>query len=354
MKKQLLFSLLPLIFIHLSCARYYTLDDFQSVPKIDAHIHYNYANPVLLEQAQADNFRLLTVNVESGRTPIDTQESVAIELMNGYQELVAYLSTIGSDTWQSDRWEETAIERINASIQTGASGVKIWKNIGMQLQDMDSSYVQIDHPRFEPVFSHMEKNQIPLLAHIGEPKNCWLPLDEMTTNNDRNYFSEHPEYHMYLHPEMPSYEQIMNSRDHILQKHSNLNVVGAHFGSLEWDTDTLAERLDKYSNFAVDMAARIGHMHYLSDQDYEKVRQFFMDYHDRILYGTDMGMSSEAVKSGDRFHEQWLVDWKYLATDEIIESNLIGKEVRGLHLPMEVIDDIYYNNAKQWYRNLRF
>jgi len=66
----------------------------------------------------------------------------------------------------------------------------------MKLRDAESSYVLIDHHRFDPVLSHMGKNHLPLLAHIGEPKNCWLPLDDMTINNDRNYFSNHPEYHM--------------------------------------------------------------------------------------------------------------------------------------------------------------
>jgi predicted TIM-barrel fold metal-dependent hydrolase len=106
--------------------------------------------------------------------------------------------------------------------------------------------------------------------------------------------------------------------------------------------------------FAMDMAAPIGHMHYLSDRDYDKVRNFFIKYHDRILYGTDMGMPSETVKSGDRFHDTWYSDWKFLVTDEMMKSDLISKEVKGLRLPKDVIDDIYFNNAKTWYPKIGF
>lgn len=354
-KKDLFLNLIIALLLFSSCNEYYALDDYTKVPKIDAHIHYNYANPILLEQAEKDNFRLITVNVETSTNPhIDQQETLAIQLKNDYKKVMAFISTFGSTGWSNEKWTENTINRIDASAEKGAAAVKIWKTFGMALQDADSSYVHINHPQLSPVFDHIARHNIPLMAHIGEPKNCWLPLDEMTTENDRNYFANHPEYHMYLHPEMPSYESIMNSRDEVLEKHKTLNMVGAHYGSVEWNLDSLAIRLDKYPNFAVDMAARIGHMHYHSNIDYEKTRQFFIKYHDRILYGTDMGMNSLSVKSGDGFHEKWFMDWKYLATDGAFESGLINKKVKGLRLPKVVIDDIYFNNSMKWYPKIGF
>ena len=355
MVKRHFLILISIFAIMQSCNTYYSIDDYNKVPKIDAHIHYSYANPVLLEQAEKDNFRLITVNVETGTDPgINQQESVAIDLMSKYKEFIAYLSTFSSEDWISDNWTDNTIRRINASREKGASGVKIWKTFGMQLMDGDSNFVFIDDSKLNPVFRHMAEHDIPLLAHIGEPKNCWLPLDEMTVENDRSYFADHPEYHMYLHPEMPSYERIMHARDHVLSKHGNLKVVGAHFGSIEWDLDSLASCLDRYPNFAVDMAARIGHMHYHSNKDYEKTRQFFIKYHDRILYGTDMGTESETATSGEGFHDYWYSDWRYLATDKEFESKFINQEIKGLKLPKNIIDDIYFNNSNNWYPGISF
>ena len=82
----------------------------------------------------------------------------------------------------------------------------MWKNIGMVEQDAHGQLIMLDDPRFDGVMSHLEAHGIPLIAHQAEPKNCWLPLEAMTTENDRSYFRDHPEYHMYLHPEQPSYE----------------------------------------------------------------------------------------------------------------------------------------------------
>ena len=112
----------------------------------------------------------------------------------------------------------------------------------------------------------------------------------MTVNNDKNYYKEHPQYHMYLHPDYLSYDDQIVSRDHMLSRHPNLRVVGAHPGSLEWSVDELAKRLDLYPNFAVDMAAHICHFQV---QDRQKVRDFIMKYQDRLLYGTDFGINKD-------------------------------------------------------------
>ncbi len=116
------------------------------------------------------------------------------------------------------------------------------------------------------------------MAHIGEPKNCWLPLEQMSVNNDRNYFKAHPEYHMFLHPENPSYDEIINARDRFVEKHPDMRFVGAHLGSLEWDVDELAKRLDRFPNMAVDVAARVPHIQFQSKANREKVR----DFHDKV------------------------------------------------------------------------
>ena len=93
---------------------------------------------------------------------------------------------------------------------------------------------------------------------------------------------------MFLHPEYPSYEDQINARDHLLELHPDLIFIGCHLGSLEWNVDELAKRLDKFPNMAVDMAARICHLQYQSQRTAIKVRDFCIKYQDRLLYGTDL------------------------------------------------------------------
>jgi predicted TIM-barrel fold metal-dependent hydrolase len=237
--------------------------------------------------------------------------------------------------------------------------VKVWKNIGMVERDAQHHLIFLDDPRFDGVMNHLVAERIPLVAHQAEPKNCWLPLDQMTTENDRSYFREHPEYYMYLHPEQPSYESLMAARDRFVARHPNMTFVGAHMASLEWSVDVLAKFLDTYPNTTVDLAARMTQVQYQSQRDFGKVRQFFIRYQDRLLYGTDLtaeppSKSQKAqnppIEDGNFTREAdtfWRSDWMYLATLGVQHVDAIAADVKGLALPKTVIDKIYYSNARR-------
>jgi len=90
----------------------------------------------------------------------------------------------------------------------------------------------------------------------------------------------------------PTHEQIIEARDDILAKYPDLVVIGAHLGRMEHDLDGLAQRLDRFPNFNVDVSART---YVLQRQPAEKARQFFMKYQDGIFYGTD----SDAFTPGE-------------------------------------------------------
>jgi hypothetical protein len=224
--------------------------------------------------------------------------------------------------------------------------VKIWKNVGMK-EKAGGKLVMLDDAAISPVADEIQKLGITLIGHQGEPHNCWLPLDQMTTDNDREYFRNHPQYHMYLHPEMPSYEDQIKARDNFVAAHPQLRFVGAHLGSLEYDVDRIAAFLDRFPNASVDMAARMSQVQYQSVRDIEKVRAFFVRYQDRLLYGTDLtlnpGDNTQEFKA--EAHNVWTRDWRYLATDESQRVEIIKADVPGLALPREVIDKVYYGNA---------
>jgi predicted TIM-barrel fold metal-dependent hydrolase len=174
----------------------------------------------------------------------------------------------------------------------------------------------------------------------------------MTVSSDSNYFAEHPEYHMFLHPEYPSYEEQIRARDHLLAKYPDLRFIGCHLGSLEWNVDSLAKRLDKYPNMAVDMSARICHLQYQSAQNRKRVRDFCIKYQDRLLYGTDTGdeSNSDPERFKKRMHATWMDDWKYFTSDKGMTSELFRGKFIGLQLPKEVVNKIYSENAIKWYR----
>jgi hypothetical protein len=210
----------------------------------------------------------------------------------------------------------------------------------------------VDDPALDPVFNYIISRHLPVTGHLGEPRNCWLPFDKMTVSGDSSYFAENPQYHMFLHPEYPTYEDQINARDHLLEKHPDMIFVGCHLGSLEWNVDELAKRLDKFPNMAVDMAARICHLQYQAMTDRKKIRDFCIKYQDRLLYGTDLsdegGGSNEEIAG--QMHDTWTDDWRFFTTSDKMTSRSFRGEFEGLQLPKEVVRKIYSENAIKWYR----
>jgi len=129
--------------------------------------------------------------------------------------------------------------------------------------------------------------------------------------------------------------------------------MGAHLGSLEWSVDELAGRFDQFPNFAVDMAARICHIQKQAQDDWQKVYDFFIKYQDRIIYGTDgadvPGGEAVVEKFNMDLHEVWIRDWKFMTTDSTMTSWEVNGPFKGLKLPREVVEKIYYKNAQKWF-----
>ena len=333
---------------------FYTSEDFSDVRKIDSHIHINSNKGYFEEAAIADNFILVTLGVDhSDSANIRKQQDDAVFSVRKYPGRVFFGPSFYFDTtgWGTEAWSDKVISQLDKDISDGGITVKIWKNIGMTVRDRSGKFIMADDPGLDRVVEFIIGKGLPITGHLGEPRNCWLPLNEMTVTSDSNYFARNPQYHMFLHPEFPSYEDQINARDHLLAKHPDLKFIGCHLGSLEWNVDSLAKRLDRFPNMAVDISARTCHLQYQSAQDRDRVRNFCIKYQDRLLYGTDVtdNGDSDPETFKKRMHETWLDDWKYFVTDDEMTSTKFRGKFTGLKLPKEVVDKLYSGNAVKWY-----
>lgn len=340
----------------------YTEADFDQIVKFDAHFHANVYDPGALAMMKRDRFQVLSINVDYPDFPPPLlQAQIAGRMRAADPADFHFATTFSMAGFGTVGWASRTNGALDAAIARGAVAVKVWKNIGMVDKDSAGKRVFLDDPRFDPVIAHLEARGIPLIAHQGEPRNCWLPLDQMTTENDRSYFREHSEYYMYLHPEEPSYETLMAARDRFVARHPKLAFDGAHMASLEWSVDELGRFLDRYPNAVVDLAARLSNLQVQSNANVAKVRAFFVKYQDRILYGTDLTDSppdpharpqnppATSDFSGEA-DKTWRADWRYLATPLGQRVDAINADVTGLDLPKPVIDKIYWSNARRFFK----
>jgi predicted TIM-barrel fold metal-dependent hydrolase len=328
----------------------YRQTDFATVDKIDTHVHLHGSVPRFMSRAAADNVRVLTINVNySDFPPLAQQFENARALTGTYPDRVAFAASFDAAGSERADWLANVERQLSAALDEGAVGVKVWKDIGMQQRDANGHAVMIDDARFAPIFRMLEQRGVVVLGHLGEPRNAWLPVQGMTIAGDREYFTEHPQYHMFAHPEWPSYEQQLAARDRVLDRHKNLSFIGVHLASLEWDIDQVAKFLTRYPQASVDLAARLSHVQLQASVDRDKVRRFFIAFQDRILYATDLSCAGEQEDEAcaAQAHATWLQDWSFLTGAETLRSKEFDAPFRGLALPRDVVNKVYHGNARR-------
>ncbi|MFZ0618555.1 MAG: amidohydrolase family protein [Candidatus Acidiferrales bacterium] len=322
------------------------LREFAGIQPIDTHTHAFHVAPEFYSMMQRLDLRVLDICVaDSYRIfrPLAEEKADARKFIAGSGGRAQLCTTFDPFPFEKPGYSQRAVAQLNRDFAKGAVAVKIWKNVGMQIQKSDGSYLMPDDPVFSPIYDDIAAHGKTLIAHLAEPSSCWEPPNPASP--DYGYYNDNPEWYMYRHPERPKKETILAARDRVLAEHPQLRMVGAHLGSMETDLDEIARHFDRYPNFAVDTAAR---MEYLMMQPREKARAFLIKYQDRVLYGTDdtfliEDKPADAVKD---WQDTYARDWAFLATDQILD--LRGKEVRGLALPRPVLQKIFHDNAIQW------
>ena len=318
-----------------------TLTELKAIPKIDLHSHYEHDDTALVPTLESWNLRSVLVNVFSDNRLLEKGDNMRA-LAAAHPGRFFLITTFDPFPIDDPDFAANSIERLQGEIARGARGVKVWKNIGMEVKDSSGRYVQIDDPRFQPIWDYLAERKIPVLAHIAEPQAAWLPLD--TNDPHYSYYSTHPQYHAYAHPEVPRWEAIIAARDRWVARNPRLVIVAAHLASLERSVDEVAKRLDAYPNLYVETAARFND---LAMQPSEKVRDFMVRYQDRVMYGTDFG---ESDFSRERLDHGYMQHWSYLAGGDSVDFGRPAAwhaRVPGLALPRPVLEKIGHLNAER-------
>ena len=322
---------------------------FEQLRKVDIHSHIYEDLPVVNAMLQRINLRVINVSVPATDGHMAFMHRFNAALAKQHPDLFSWASTFDVAARNEADYGPRVAKALDETFAQGAVMVKIWKEVGLELKRPDGSFVLPDDAVFDPVYAHLTLRHKPLLAHLAEPREAWLPLDPKGVHY--SYYSRNPKWHLYGRSEFPSHATLMDARDHILAKHPNLVVIGAHIGSLEWDVDEVAKRLDKYPNFHVEVSARTRD---LTRQPPAKVRAFFVKYQDRIMYGVDrswMPHRTPDVKPTDaqrqtfatELEAQYRRDWDYYAGTGSITYG--PDTVEALGLPKDVLEKFYWRNA---------
>ncbi|MGB7070399.1 MAG: amidohydrolase family protein [Pyrinomonadaceae bacterium] len=232
-----------------------------------------------------------------------------------------------------DRFWERCVERVEKFVEAGFVGIKIWKDLGLTLNDNDGEPLKVNDERLIPVFEKAGELNFPVMFHIADPDAFFLPIDRF--NERYEELAAHPDWGFY--PSHFSKDELLAQRDTIFRRHPNTTFVCAHLAEKSENLAYVGCLLDENPNLFVDIGARTAE---LGRQPFT-AREFFLKHADRILFGTDLVPDEEMYRLHFRFLE---------TRDEYFDypshASRQGRwQIYGIDLPDDVLRKVYRENA---------
>lgn len=228
-------------------------------------------------------------------------------------------------------WGEKAARQLEEDVQNGASGLKIFKNLGFSVKDISGARVPVDDAILDPIWKKAGELKIPVLIHTADPKSFWDSLDnknerwlELIINPNRKRGADNP---------VP-FETLIGEQHNLFKKHRNTTFIAAHFGWYPNNLDKLSSILDEMPNVVVEFGAVIAEL----GRQPKMAKAFFIKYQDRILFGKDSWVPAEyatyfrILETEDEYfpyHKKYHAFWA----------------MYGMGLPDNILKKIYYKNA---------
>lgn len=302
-------------------------------PFIDVHNHQRDVTPEklkkLIEDMDGLNMRILINSPVSGGQGKWLANTVAA--MKGHDAArFAVMTNIDYNNLEDPGYGARVAAQLETDIKAGAVGLKVWKHLGMMLND-SKGRVKVDDPRFDPVWEMCAKHKIPVLIHTADPWGLFQPMDkhnerwlELKLRATRNQ-SQQTNF---------TWEQLIEEQHNLFARHPKTTFVNAHLGWLGHDLERLGALFDRLPNVYAEVGAITSEL----GRQPRAARRFFIKYQDRVLFGKDLYSVPEYYV----YFRLFETDDDYF--DPIRKYHGIWK-LYGFDLPDDVLKKVYYKNA---------
>jgi hypothetical protein len=262
-----------------------------------------------------------------------------------HPERIVVFAGLGYEAWSTEpAFGALEAERLRDSISRGARGLKVWKLLGLRARDPEGRLVAVDDPRLDPLWQAAEELAVPVLIHIADPVAFFRALDD--DNERAEELALHPDWHFWP-PLMtsrgegfPAFDDLLGAFDRLLARHPGVTFIGAHVGCASEDLALVGRMLGRHPNLYVDIAARLGEL----GRQPNTARRFFLDWADRIVFGTDSAVDVSSCRLYYRFLET--LDDSFDYSPEPVPPQ--GRwRISGLGLPDDVLHRVYISNAQR-------
>jgi predicted TIM-barrel fold metal-dependent hydrolase len=230
------------------------------------------------------------------------------------------------------------VEIIKDAVAQGVIGLKVYKNLGLNLKDNSGERVKVDDKRLNPIWEICGELNIPVLIHSGEPSPFFDHIDK---HNERFLHARQKPQSFRNSDEYPSFDEVMQEQYNMFKNNPNTTFINAHLGWYGNDLDKMSAQLDDLPNVYTEIGAVIAEL----GRQPIRARRFFVEHQDRVLFGKDTYKKSEfdvyfrILETSDEYFDYYRkrhAHWK----------------MYGLNLPDSILKKLYYKNARKLFPNI--
>ncbi len=281
------------------------------------------------------------------------QATLAMEkIMDGRMRSFANIDWDGIDKPDFGLSVVPALEQMK---RDGIVGIKIFKNLGLNVRLSDGTLVKIDDPRLDAMFEACGRLGLIVAWHVADPVAFFQPV---TPENERYEELTIAQGWSFYGKDYPSHADLMDAQRRVILKHPGTTFLLIHMGNNAENLDYVDKLLDEAPNVYTDVSARVPEF---GRHPADRVRAFFIKHQDRILFGSDlviggdgsMQLGSVSATEPDLndavvFFER---HWRYFETaDRQIDhpTPIQGRwKVDAIDLPDDVLKKFYVTNAEK-------
>jgi predicted TIM-barrel fold metal-dependent hydrolase len=314
---------------------------------IDVHNHVNDPGGVHGEEVPAaevvsgmDRANVRKVVILTGMWG-EKLQSVLDKMVKPYPDRFVVFAQMDWSKIDDPNFSAEMVAQLDDAVKRGARGLKVLKDWGLGVKDKSGKLVAIDDPRMDPVWEECGKLKIPVAIHSTDPEAFFTPTDK---NNERYEELMHNPSWSFYGPGIPDKQTLLEQRNHVFAKHPNTTFVALHVANWPENLDVVSGWLKKYPNMYVEFGAREAEL----GREPRRAAQFFDEFQDRILFGTDAEPVPEMYANYFRWletNDEYFPYWGYPGQGRWM--------IYGMALPDKILEKVYHGNAEKIFATYR-
>ncbi len=216
--------------------------------------------------------------------------------------------------YEKPGWETHALAELERCHAEGAFGVGELgdKGLGELYSKPVAGYgLHIDDPRMKPLLAKCAELHMPVSIHVAEDAWMYRPVD--STNDG---LMNAAQWKVDLNKKgILDHDQLVATLEHAVRDNPKTCFIACHLANCCSDLGVLGGLFDKYPNLYADIAARYGEIAPVP----RFTKAFIEKYADRLVYGTDMGVSARMYETtfriletaDEHFYARWLLNYHW-------------------------------------------